>query len=314
MLVEVLSILSREFDELRDYRYYGLGGPFLEDIRLIGEYFENLPLVSLESSEQTHRRQRFHKCAKNVTLKKETVQAFLNTASWAKPAAYWLDYTDLIPARIQEFQSLIDRVRENSVVKITLRAALDDLSDACIRGLAEIGPELPEQWRERQLAAFKSTFEAVVPPSIDSSRLRPGNFPMLVQDMLRIASQQTLQASGRQFQILHSCFYSDHTPMYSLTGLVCADDDTRRFQQLFARWPHKNLRWAEPQRIDMPVLSTKERMALEALLPAKKTTGKALRRELGYNIDEGMPATIRKLRHYATYYRYYPHFAKVAVV
>jgi hypothetical protein len=77
MLIEILDTLARELGSLQDYKYYGLGGPFLEDFRLMSEHFTDLPLVSVESSEHTHRRQKFHRCAKNITLRKESVQSFL---------------------------------------------------------------------------------------------------------------------------------------------------------------------------------------------------------------------------------------------
>jgi hypothetical protein len=160
-----------------------------------------------------------------------------------------------------------------------------------------------------------SRFDTLIPPATTYADLRPARFPALLQSMLRIAAQRTLApGSGRRFQILHSCHYSDHTPMYSLAGVVCRDEDAKKYQKMYAEWPHRNLRWRDPKRIDMPILSTKERMLLEAFLPAKTTTGRALRRALGYNIDDTAPASVRKLDHYALFYRYYPYFAKVNVV
>lgn len=314
MLVEALSVLFKHLD-LRDYRYYGLGGPFLEDLRLLGEYFADLPLTSIETNEQTYRRQKFHRCAKNVTLKKESVDTFIATNSWDKPAVYWLDYTDLNPTRIQEFQRLLDSVHEDSVVKVTLRASLDDLPDFAISRLPEGTDELLDKWREKYLAEFMSRFDTLIPPDTRYADLRPAKFPALLQRMLRIAAQRTLApGSGRRFQILHSCHYSDHTAMFSLAGVVCRDEDAPKYQKMFAEWPHRNLRWRDPKRIDMPILSTKERMLLESFLPARTTTGRALRRALGYNIDDTAPASVRKLDHYAVFYRYYPYFAKVNVV
>lgn len=315
LLVEVLMLLARHLEGLRGYRYYGLGGPFLEDFRLLGEHFAELPLICLESSEQTHLRQRFHRCAKNVSLRRETVASFLATNSWDERAVYWFDYTDLSPARVQEFESLLDRVPEDSVVKITLRASLDSLPDFVDRRTAEISDEELDLRRQRYLEDFAARWSALVPPDTDYGKLRGAHFPALLQAMLRVAAQRALPpGSGRRFQILHSCFYSDHTQMLSLAGVVCRDEDARRYRLMFRDWPHRNLRWARPKRIDVPVLSTKERMLLEAHLPARRSTGKALRRALGYNVDEGGPESIRKLKQYAVFYRHYPYFGRVAVV
>jgi putative O-methyltransferase len=315
LLIDALRIVSKHFDDLRAYRYYGLGGPFLEEFRLLGEHFEHLPLTSLEANEQTYRRQKFHRCAKNVILRRETVDTFLTTNSWNEPGVYWLDYTDLSPKRLQEFETLLDRVREDSIVKITLRASLDDLPDRLAGGVIQLAEEQLEQWRTQYLAEFKSKFDSVLPAQVDYGRLRSGNFPILIQEMLRIVAQRALPpGGGRQYQVLHSCFYSDQTQMYSLTGIVCRDEDIQKYRNMFSNWPFRNLRWTEPKRIDMPLLSTKERMLLESMLPVKTATGRGLRRTLGYNIDEGNPATIRQLKQYAVFYRFYPYFARVSVV
>jgi hypothetical protein len=313
LLIDILSRLARKND-LAEYNYYGLGGPFLEDFRLMGRYFHDLRMTSLESNEQTFRRQRFHQCTKKLVLLKERVDSFLATFSVDTPSIFWLDYTDLQPARIQELETLLDRVGEDSVVKITLRASLDDLPDAKTSVLPEPTDEEMQERMRLYLDNFKAKFDAVLPALIEYGQLRAGNFPALLQKMLQIAAQRALPPGcGRKFQILHSCYYSDVTQMYSLTGIVCRDEDARAYRSLFATWPLKNLRWAEPKRIDLPVLSVKERMLLESYLPADRATGKGLRNALGYDIDDGGPASIRKLKQYAVFYRYYPYFAKVNV-
>jgi hypothetical protein len=312
LLVEILSLLARS-EDLAKYRYYGLGGPFLEDFRLLGQHFPGLSLVSLESHEHTFLRQRFHRSAKNVDLRRETVQSFLSTYSGEEKCVFWLDYTDFSPDRLAEFQAFVDRVAEGSVVKVTVKASLDDeLPDRTMRAL-------PQDEREKASGLyfdnFKSKYDAMLPSDVEYAQLRAGNFPSLLQKMFRIAAQRALPAgSGRTFQIIHSCYYADQTQMFSLTGIVCREEEARRYRDMFGTWELRNLRWRDPERIDMPVLSIKERMLLERYLPARKASGKSLRRALGYNIDDGLPQTLRKLAHYATFYRYYPYFAKVSVV
>lgn len=314
LLVELLLRLAPHVDNFRRYSYYGLGGPFLEDLRVLGEAFADLPLTSLEANQQTYLRQRFHQCAKNVTLRNQTVSSFLATASWDRPGVYWLDYTDLNAGRLQEFETLLDSAHEGSVARVTLRAALDDLPDVR-RDNEYASEEEAENRRTLYFAEFTNLFDTILPPGAGYGDLRPGRFPSLLQGMLKIVSQRALPpGSGRRFQILHSCFYSDHTQMLSLTGVVCRSDEAAGFRKLFALWPPRNLRWGPPARIDMPVLSTKERLVLESLLPTKKASGRALRRALGYNVDDGLPASIRQLKQYAMFYRYYPLFGQIAVV
>jgi hypothetical protein len=311
LLIEILSLLGAKG---RDYRYYGFGGPFLEEFRLIGQHFSDLPMTSLESNAQTFRRQKFHRCAKNLTLRNETLQSFLVTYAGDERAIFWLDYTDFQPAWIQEFQALLDRVGDDSVIKITLKASLDDLPDELLGQIPNSGADIAGLC-DRYLADFKSKYDTILPPIVTYGQLRRSHFPELLQEILQIAAQRALPVgSGRTFQIIHSCFYSDHTQMYSLTGVVSRDDSVQNYRRRFSKWPLRNLQWANPKRIDVPVLSVKERIFLERHLPADRTTGKGLRRSLGYNIDDGLPASQRKLQQYAAFFRYYPSFVRVSVV
>ena len=46
--------------DLAEYTYFGLGGPFLEDFRVLNDFFGDLKLVSIEVNEEVVKRQQFH--------------------------------------------------------------------------------------------------------------------------------------------------------------------------------------------------------------------------------------------------------------
>ena len=103
--------------------------------------------------------------------------------------------------------------------------------------------------------------------------------------MIQIASQQALPASGKSiFQLLDSSYYSDQTHMLSITGIICNKSEVSEIQQWFETWHFANLEWDDPRRIDVPILSTKERLHLEKYLPTKAKTGRSLSRALDYKI------------------------------
>ena len=129
--------------------------------------------------------------------------------------------------------------------------------------------------------------------------------------MIHIASQQALPALGDSvFQLLDSSRYSDHTHMLSITGIVCNKSEISKIRQQFKNW---NLDWDDPRRIDVPILSIKERLHLEKYLPSKAQTGRSLSRALGYKIDNTELEHIKKLEQYEKFYRYYPYFARVSI-
>ena len=120
-LIEVLRRLANRWD-LADYTYYGLGGPFLEDFRLLREFFPQVRQVCIERDEHTYRRQEFHRPARHIRLVKSDFGGFLTEFHGGPRAVFWLDYTDLRYERFDEFMDVLGKVGNGSVVKLTLRA------------------------------------------------------------------------------------------------------------------------------------------------------------------------------------------------
>ncbi len=125
LLVEILDILKRYCD-ISDYTYYGFGGPFLGDCRLIHDHCPEIQIVSIEKNQQTFKRQEFHHFSKKLNLRNEDFASFLAHFSSSGREIFWLDYTDLKFGHFDEFMSLLGKVSENSVVKITIRAEPDN--------------------------------------------------------------------------------------------------------------------------------------------------------------------------------------------
>lgn len=292
LLIEILDILKRYCD-ISNYTYYGFGGPFLEDCRLIHNRCPEIKTVSIETNQETCKRQEFHRFSKNLDLKLENFANFLANFSSTGREIFWLDYTDLKIGHFDDFMSVLGKVSEKSIVKLTIRAARYD-----------------KEWKD-----FQREYDQILPASPDITAIeRPLLFAKLLQKMTQIASQKALPASGESiFQILDSSHYSDQTHMLSITGIVCNKREVSEIQQWFKNWHFVNLKWNDPRRIDVPTLSTKERLYLEKYLPTKAKTGRSLSRALGYKIDNSYREHIEKLKQYEEFYQYYPYFARVSI-
>ena len=146
------------------------------------------------------------------------------------------------------------------------------------------------------------------PPQIASS------YAKLLQDMLEIVVQRALPGElPMMFQPITSFFYSDSIGMLTLTGIVCSREDKSEVREEFDGWSFANLDWSEPKEIDVPILSTKERLCLQDRLPCDGNTGETLFEALGYGLEkgeEGKERTKRQLKQYADFHRYYPHFIR----
>lgn len=228
-----------------------------------------------------------------MDLKFENSTNFLVNFSSTGREIFWLDYTDLKFGHFEDFMSILGKVPEKSIVKMTIRAELYN-----------------KGWEE-----FYREYVQILPASVKKTDIeRRIPFIKLLQKMTQIASQQALPASGKSiFQLLDSSYYSDQTHMLSITGIVCNKSEVSEIQQWFKNWNFANLKWDDTRRIDVPILSTKERLHLEKYLPTRAKTGRSLSRALGYKIDNSQKEHIEKLKQYEEFYQYYPYFARISI-
>ena len=311
----LLEIIQRLEDRccLSKHTYFGFGGPFLDDFRLVCERYPLMRCVSIEENVDTYRRQRFHRNTKNLKLVHSDVRSYLRQElPSGVPCIFWLDYTNLEPARLTEFMELLGLVGPPSIVKVTVRAQVDDVTlGAANRLLTERNAT---DYRRDWLDGFQRRYDEFLSREVLPSDLRLPEHATLVQSMFEIAAQKTLPAAaGTVFQLVHSCRYADGPQMLSLTGIVCEGTDRSGLVELFRGWRHANVDWGAPAHIDVPVLSLKERLALERHLPLKTNTGKALQRSIGYTIDQSGASSLRKLQQYAEFHRLYPLYARMGV-
>lgn len=291
MLIEALKLLARP-EDLKGYTYYGFGGPYLEDLRLLHEHFPKIKLVSFEEDAETHKRQFFHAPCSGIRLLKTDFKSFLaQNALEGSKSIFWLDYLGLQYGAFEEFKEVLEKVLPGSIIKVTVRAEPNDY--------------------DGKSDEFKRKFEAVLPSSSAAPPMRFDQFVQLLQEMFQIASQQALpSASGQTFLPIYSSCYSDGTGMFSICGIVCTRETLADNRAKFKDHRIANLDWGKPTRLDVPFLSTKERLRLQEHLPCPKDSGAVLSKALGYFIDNGKAKSERKLQDYANFYRYYPYFIK----
>jgi len=300
-LIEVIRALELNPAECV---YFGFGGPYLEDFRLMYEFFPQMDMFSIENSKETCKRQRFHLPCCTIKLINRDMKTFLARHNLPndKKSIVWLDYNDLEYGNFADFQVVLTKVAPDSIVKITLRADPKDFR----------GPDPKEVEEKRD--NFRKKFSEFLPnPSKLQRRLR--KLPYLLQDMLRIASQQALPGdSPLIFQPVLSFFYNDGTQMFTLTGVVCRREEASKIEKALKNWKSINLKWNlkwnKPQSIDVPTLSTKERLYLATMLPCSKNPGKTLRKALGYLIEDDQSSTEEKLKQYSDFHRYFPYFIR----
>lgn len=287
---------------LEDYTYFGMGGPYLEDFRLLYEFCPEMPMVSIEENGEIYKRQKFNLPFRTLKLIKEEMSTYIRGYDPGEDKSiFWLDYTNLSYSCFQDFTTLLEAVAPRSMIKVTLKSDPIDYWHFN-----------PPRIKKYKAEDFTKKFEHVMPnPSANPPRFA-GKLANLIQEMLQIASEQVFPptVSSRSFVPVSSFYYSDGTWMFTLTGIVCDNDETNEVKRVFNNWEFANLEWNRPTRIDVPVLSTKERLLLQSLLPAETNPGSKLQQQLGYLIEDDLDKTKDALTQYAAFHRYSPYFMK----
>jgi hypothetical protein len=300
-LIDTIKRLGH-ISDLRSYTYYGMGGPYLEEFRVLSELHPEIRMVCIEEDEETFKRQQFHLPCRSSHLKFEKMSFSTFVARFEATDAksiVWADFTGLEYRHFADFMDLLPKVGADSIVKITVRCS-------------------PEDYRRRDQAEelraqeeFKQKFEMLWPGGFEKLPTNLDQFALLTQHMARIAAQQALPApAAKTFLPISAFVYNDGTNMYSLTGAICLRTRERHLRHEFRRWPFANLDWEAPRRIKVPDLSTKERLHLQRHLPRRGNAGKKLRCSLGYLIDRNEAQTEIQLQQYADYHRFFPYFIK----
>ena len=292
---DMLTRLSTILDFGR-YSYVGLGGPFLEDFRLLHEAFPDMRMISIERTKQVWRRQKFHKPCKQVTLLNCGVDHyFANLHDDSAASIVWLDYTDLQHQRLREIWGSIPKLAPGSLLRVTLRA----------KGTDEVEHDARRSWAENVFGEFE-------PPNT-SEELDAGPFAhVLLRAIKRVTDDVAVQLVDAKFHLLQAFVYDDSTPMLTACGIVGDEAIGRAVQAGLRTWQFRNFDWSQPNQLRLPALSLKERLFLEPLLPSRRGSGRELHKSLGYCIEESERKSIQALDQYRELAGAYPRFVRVA--
>ena len=308
ILIELLQkLFVGGFSSINEATYVSFAGPFLEDLKIMNTYFPDMRLVSVEIDEETYKRQVLHKFNSTVILNPFSLVDYLDKNQTNEVEIFWLDYTKLEPSCLIELGQILERVNEGSVVKITLP------SDFRHTPFSRIYDHLTKSQRD-YLKKFENDYKSLLLGSISSSDFsRPEKYRVLIQSMIKMQVIRSLSAvkGSLRFQILSSNYYNDGTEMLSVTGIIIDKDKMPQVNTYFQDWRLKNLEWNPPRRINIPVLSIKERLKLEEFLPANTPDQSNLSMILGYYIDMTLDDSEESLKQYSDFCKYYPTFVKI---
>jgi len=308
-LIEAIRRLPYLGIALNNYSYFSLGGPYLEDMRQIYDFCPEINMVSIESSHHVCSRQHFHTPCRTIQIVESDMSDYITTFQPEKQCIFWLDYNGFENSNFYDFIRLLRKVFEGSLIKITLKANPMDYWTFPRDGRAN-------ERRRGKTFEFRNIFERYLPHPDDYPPLQTQEFANFVKQMLHVAVEEAFPAETTDltFRPISSFYYADTTPMFTLTGIVWPRENVQGLYEIFGDWEFADLTWdveSQPKLIDIPDLSTKERLFLQAFLPCEAARGTTLRHALGHLIhhrDDG--TTEASLEQYAAFHRYFPYFLR----
>ena len=304
LFMDLIRFVERlNFLNINETEYYSLGGPFLLDLQLVHSNYPFLQLNSIEEDENTFLRQQKHVFCKNLKLFNKTSSNFINETEFDKTAIFWLDYTKLTKAHLDDLALLASKLLSGSIIKITFNASppykpIHDNKDAA-------------------LLNFKQKFSSYMPAGIlDFSDISEGDrFCLLAIEMVKYAASSLLRENREKlcFEFCDVVTYSDSSPMMSISGILLPQAERPKLQDALEKQMFFSPK--TPQEINMPDLSILERHRINQLLPTEDVN--ELFRALGYPLEreekEPWEKSLNKLRLYSRFWHRYPEFVKISL-
>lgn len=323
-----LSLLMRIAPKLglEKYHYVSLGGPFLEDFRLvhsrigIGRKRKGRTvgrLTCIESELEVHKRQRFNRPVAAIKCVHATLEKFLDQTTFATPAIIWFDYTAPkgIASQIQRFAATVGTVPVGSVLRVTLNANPTSLGggneepsgkDLSVEVDGDVSADRAQkptkaEWRFEQ---FKQRLGTLVPAGLTADAMTFKKYgPTLLQVLKLAVEKQALSFTDRQIVWALATHYADDQPMVTAALAVVPREDTVT-KRLIVGWEFYSTP-ETPHRIELPALSSLERLTMESNNSAHKKLGFDLAKVIESKLG------IDPLEVFKKFYRLYPHFSRV---
>lgn len=309
LFISLLARLAAHL-QIEGYRYIGLGGPFLEDFRLIHARLGITDMVCIDFEENVHKRQIFNRPVDCIQCVHSTLEDYIDSTDLDKPVVIWFDYTDpgKLTDQIERFSRTISEVPLNSILRVTLNAHPESLGkptpDEIAVEIAGKGGDPSGQKKtlqEWRLDRFRERLGSLFPSDMKPEGMTFKQFGRSVLRALFLAvEKEALSLSDRRVVWALATHYSDGQAMVTAALIICAPDE-EQVKRIVERSEYFSTPNA-PLLLDLPTLSTLERLTMESCEDARARLGFELPRS---NMGQDPFDSFRR------FYRVFPHFSRV---
>jgi len=320
VFIDLLSRLQRHIP-LDQHVYVSLGGPSLEDHKLIHTQLGLRRLVSLDGEAHIVDRQKFNKpvqCIKCVHLTTkgfiDAFQAQMRSLGFGEepPVIAWFDYTNPkhLGQQLREFETLLGLLNPHDIIRITVNAHPPALYAANSRQLDH--RETADEVREERFSRLANRLEEFLPTDASPGNMDEHGLPGVISRAFGLAALSAIPTSSpNEFFPLSVIKYADGQQMLSFTGIIIPKNEKREFinKCKLRKWEFCSKGWSDIHRIDIPYLTLRERLFLDQFLP--KWSPKVINKKLKFTFEGSSERTMELLAQYKRFYRFYPHFHNI---
>lgn len=315
LFVESLQLLSH-IHNVREYGYISLGGPFLEDARIMYADLGISRLMSIERSENEYRRQTFNVPLPFITCEKCDVNSLvanfeskLELIKNPEHVIVWLDYQDTQRGtQLDDVRALAPKLGAFDIVRVTMNASQSDSkatevveatpTDAATGDEATAGSVVLDKIRT-QLGPF-------FPEGASEKDVVDRALPALLSRAIYSAFKEGI-GEGLEVVSVTNLSYRDGQQMLTVTVTLWpgGDEAALLLKAGLDTWPFYSPTAADVHRIDVPTMTLRERTEIDRLLEIESMD--RVPEDLRQIFDDS------DLEQYQKYRRYYPTYARVAV-
>ncbi|RED25793.1 hypothetical protein BJ123_13026 [Rhodopseudomonas thermotolerans] len=259
LIVATLKKLQPQFD-IPKFRYVGFGSMWFSDFVLVHRYLNICDLITIENQKSRKKRVEFNKPFACIEVRMDEAAIALGDVLDGKQSIVWLDYDGpLKSAMTGDLETAVGEMVSGSMLLVSVNASVDQLRNQKLQG---------EEVEANVYLADICENEELLNSEL---RLTANEFPALAAQILhdRIKSAVLEKKPGCEYVPIWSYRYADGVTMVTVGGMIADHMDRDKLRasdaSTFAAATGREL-----FDIDLPVLTEKEKRALDKLLPSEE--------------------------------------------
>ncbi|UOD30870.1 hypothetical protein INH39_03805 [Massilia violaceinigra] len=245
---------------LSKYRYVGFGSMWFTDFVLFHRLLGICDMVTIEKEKSREKRVRFNKPFACIDVRMGDASDHLGELLEGKNSLTWLDYDGSLENALNgDILTAVGAMQSGSIILVSVNAMVEQLDGKTVDG------------RELTSLEYLEWITETLPLKDAPKRLTRNDFPCLVSEILISAFESAVFSTmpGCEFFPMWNFLYADGAKMITVGGMVADSKDRQRLSECYPDGAPTYFS-KTPFEISLPILTDKEKRALDTLMPTQK--------------------------------------------